>query len=278
MLATVNGAELAYTDEGKGFPLVFLHGFPLNRRIWSKQVAAFKDRYRVIVPDLRGFGESSATRGAIPIARYASDVLEILKALAVSHCILIGHSMGGYVALDFAKSHPEMVLGLVLVGTRAGRDSTEVAKARRELAVEVLAWGPSEVLEQMVGKLLANSPQDPHLADQVRDCMQPASADGIHGALLGMADRPDFRSSLAQIRVPTLVVAGVEDRIIPIQEARELSAAISDVKLLLIPGAGHLVALEQSAAFNEALKTWLAWGCNGPQFSLENRRSAATIL
>jgi pimeloyl-ACP methyl ester carboxylesterase len=263
MLATVNGVEFAYTDEGKGFPLVFLHGFPLNRRAWSTQIQAFQARHRVIAPDLRGFGESASTRGAIPMARYAADVLGLLEQLEVDRFILVGHSMGGYIAQSIAETAPEKLRGLVLVATRAGADTEAVAQSRRTLAEEVLTWGTASVLADQASKLLATSNLDPAMAGRVRACMAPASSDGIHGALLGMAERSDLRGNLARIRVPTLIVAGAEDGVIPIQESEAMFQAIPEAQLSLIPKAGHLVALEQGAAFNEVLREWLAWGCQG---------------
>ena len=131
MQSTVNGITLAYTVEGQGTPLVFIHGFPLSRETWQKQVDAFQSTHRVIAPDLRGLGQTEAQPGTNTMDRFADDVNELLRQRETGPVVLVGHSMGGYVALAFARRHPEMLRGLVLVGTKAGADTPEGAAGRR---------------------------------------------------------------------------------------------------------------------------------------------------
>ena len=263
MFAKINGIQIAYTDEGAGLPLLFIHGFPLNRRAWSKQVEAFKSRYRVIVPDLRGFGESGSSKGPVSMDRFAEDIWALAQHLGLGPTIVAGHSMGGYIALAIARTYPAMLRGLALVGTKAGRDSTEAAKARHFAAEQVQREGASVVLDVMAPKMLSASNTENRKAASVRACMAPANSEGIIGALLGMAVRPDAHDMLDKIRVPTLVIAGTDDSVIPPSESEALVKAIPDAQLRLISGAGHLVALDQGEAFNNAMKEWLAWGCEG---------------
>ena len=258
MRATVNGLQLAYTDEGMGTPLVLVHGFPLERSIWSKQVEAFHGSYRVIAPDLRGFGESETTVGTVPMSRFAEDLHALLQELATGPVILAGHSMGGYVAMAYAKAYPTALRGLVLVSTKAGPDTPEAAVARRTLAEKVWTEGASAVAKTMAAKMLSPGNRDAAMAAFVQTCMAASSSEGIIGALLGMAKRPDAGPSLGQIRVPTLVIAGADDTLIPPSESAALKMAIPGAQLKLIPQAGHLVAFEQAKAFNEALWAWLA--------------------
>ena len=257
MRATVNGIQLAYTDEGEGVPLVFVHGFPLNRGTWSKQVDAFKTSRRVIAPDLRGLGESEASAGPVTMSRFAEDLYELLKHLGTGPVILVGHSMGGYVALAFAKAYSQTLQGLVLVGTKAGADTPEAAAARRATAEKVRAAGASVVVNAMAPKMLSASNTDVAMAAAVRGFMAPSKPEGIIGALLGMAERPDAGAWLGKIRVPTLVISGTDDTIIPPSESGMLAKAIPGAQLKFIPGAGHLVAFEQAEAFNTALGNWL---------------------
>jgi pimeloyl-ACP methyl ester carboxylesterase len=172
--------------------------------------------------------------------------------------------MGGYVALAFAKAFPELLRGLVLVGTKAGGDAPEVAASRRATAEKVRTEGIAAVIEAMAPKMLAATNTDAGMALAVRGLMQPASQEGVISALLGMAERPDAGEWIGTIRVPTLVVAGADDILILPSESEALAKAIPDAHLALIPKAGHLVAFEQSVAFNEALSAWLTWGTREP--------------
>lgn len=257
MQLTVNDVTIGYTDEGRGVPLLFVHGFPLSRGAWQKQIDAFRSSYRVIAPDLRGFGESDAGAGLVTMAQYADDLHALLQQLRTGPVVLIGHSMGGYVSFAFLRQHPQMVRGLVLVGTRAGKDTPEVAAGRRATAEKVQAKGVEVVVEAMAPKMLAAGNHDRAMAEQVRGLMTSSKPAGIVGALLGMAERPDATVELARISLPTLVITGADDVLIPPTESEKLAQAISGSQLNGIPQAGHLVAFEQADEFNHVLSEWL---------------------
>lgn len=257
MTPTANGTELRFTDTGAGLPLVFLHGFPFSRGVWQKQVDALGFSYRVIAPDLRGLGDSEPGAGPTTMEQCAADVRELLLQLATGPVVLIGHSMGGYVALAFARRFPEMLQGLVLVSTRAGRDTDEAAARRRVMADEVNARGVQVVIMATAPMMLAADNEDAQMVEEVRACMATSKPAGVVGALLGMAERPDATAFLAQVRVPTLVVTGAEDTLIPPAESDTLAQGIRGAQLNVIPRAGHLVAFEQADAFNDVLTNWL---------------------
>jgi pimeloyl-ACP methyl ester carboxylesterase len=257
MFKEINGIQIAYGDAGEGAPLLFVHGFPLNRGAWSKQVASFKAHHRVITPDLRGLGESASSPGPVAMSRFAEDLYALMQRLATGPVVLVGHSMGGYVALAFAKAYPKALRGLVLVGTKAGKDSPEAAAARRATAEKVRAEGVSVVVDAMAPKMLSPGHDDPAMIASVRGFMAGSRPEGVIGALQGMADRPDATAWLEQIRVPTLVITGADDAIIPPSESAALAGAIPGAKLQSIPKAGHLVAFEQAEAFNAGLSNWL---------------------
>ena len=257
MQATVNGVKLTITDEGRGTPLVAVHGFPLSRGAWQKQVDAFKSSYRVIALDLRGLGESEARPGTNTMGQMAEDVHALLKQLDTAPVVLIAHSMGGYVALAFARKYPELLRGLVLVGTKAGADTAEAAAGRRATAEKVKTEGAHIVVDAMAPKMLAATNTDQSMARSVRGFMERSNPEGVIGALLGMAERDDSTPSLSQISVPTLVVAGADDTIMPPGESQKLASAIKGARLELIPGAGHLVAFEKPDEFNRVLRDWL---------------------
>ena len=194
-------------------PLVFLHGFPFSRGVWQKQIEALRSSHRVIAPDLRGFGESEAQPGPTTMEQCAADLHGLLQQLTTGPVVLIGHSMGGYVALAFARQFPEMLCGLVLVSTKAGQDTAEAAAGRRAMAEKVKAGGVRVVVEAMAPKMLAASNQDAEMAAQVLGFMAPSRPAGVIGALLGMAERPDATAMLAKI-FAIVVPAGTNHNII----------------------------------------------------------------
>lgn len=257
----MNGLQIAYTDEGEGRLLVFVHGFPLSREVWRPQVEAFRTSHRVIAPDLRGFGESESSESAVSMEQYAADLATLLEELDTGPAVVAGHSMGGYIALAFARRHPERLAGLVLVATRAAGDSAEVAAGRRATAETVRREGREGVMalvEGMVSKMLAPEAADPELIEAVRSFMASATPEGTIGALLGMAERPDSTSMLGEIEVPTLVVTGADDTLIPVSESESMARAIPGAELAVLPGAGHLVSYERPESFNRVMLDWLA--------------------
>lgn len=258
MRTILNGISIAYTDMGMGLPMLLVHGFPLNGGAWSRQVEAFRGTCRVIAPDLRGFGESGSSVGPVPMSLYAEDLGALMQELNTPSVLLMGHSMGGYVALAFARAFPKAVRGLVLVGTKAGADTPEAAAARREAVAKVRTEGIQGLVDAMAPKMLSATNTDAAMAQAVRQLMASSRPDGVAGALLGMAERPDAREWLEGIRVPTLVIAGEDDAIIPTLESEAMAKAIPGAQLKLIPHAGHLVAFEQPEIFNEAVRAWLA--------------------
>ncbi|MBI3734419.1 MAG: alpha/beta hydrolase, partial [Chloroflexi bacterium] len=257
MQATVGDIKLAYSDEGRGTPLVFIHGFPLSRATWQKQVDALQANYRVIAPDLRGLGESEGAGTVHTMAQFAADIHALLAQLNSGPVVLAGHSMGGYVALAFARHYPDRLRGLVLVGTKAGADSPEAAAGRRATAEKVQAQGSAVVVDAMAPRMLSAKNTDAQMAARVRQIMAASRPQGVIAALHGMAERPDSTELLAQIVAPTLVVTGADDVIIPPAESHKLAEAIKGARLEIIPDAGHLVALEKPEAFNRALLAWL---------------------
>jgi len=248
---------LAFADTGNGPPIVLLHAFPLDGEMWAAQVDRWRDRWRVVVPDLRGFGASPSTSGdGLAMADYADDVIRLLDTLSIDRACVGGLSMGGYVALALAERHPERLSGLVLANTRAGADN-EAGKAKRaELAKKVEESGSEALADALLDKLLgASAPAEiVALVKQVVVRQDPA---GALSAIRGMASRRDRSDILPSIRVPTLVIGSSEDRLIPIEEARALSRAIPGAFWAEIEGAGHLSNLEQPELFARAFEEHL---------------------
>jgi pimeloyl-ACP methyl ester carboxylesterase len=188
---------------------------------------------------------------------FADDVAALLADLDTGPVVLAGHSMGGYVALAFARRHPELLRGLVLVATRSGRDTAEVAAGRRATGEKVRAEGIAAVVDAMVPKMLAPVHRTSESLAAIRGFMTSSSREGVIAALHGMADRPDSTPGLGEISVPTLVVTGADDEVMAPAESVALAGAIRGARLRVLPDAGHMVAWEQPAEFSRELRDWL---------------------
>ncbi|HEX8860023.1 MAG TPA: alpha/beta fold hydrolase [Actinomycetes bacterium] len=248
------------TVYGVGTPVVLLHAFPLDSRMWLPQVEALGG-YEVIVPDLRGFGAGAALAGEVSdMDLMADDIALLLDERKLERVVLCGLSMGGYVALAFARRHMDRLGGLVLCDTRAGADSDDAHAARLAMVERVLAEGVGFLPETMVPRLLGETARrdQPELVASVTQTILDQHPRGIAAAQRGMAARPDSTEVLRRITVPTLVITGLEDTLIEPEESREMAASIRDSRLVQVPGAGHLVNLEKAELVNEALLDFLA--------------------
>lgn len=255
-----NGIRLHVHDEGRGTPLLFAHGFPLTHAMWRGQFP-LADRYRVIAPDLRGFGASEVVPGTTTMAQMADDCAALLDALGVVEPVVFcGLSMGGYVAWQFAKRHAERLRALVLCDTKAVADTPEAAETRRKMANHVLQHGTAAVAEAMPARLFAAATftEQPETVAAVRTMIERTAPAGLAAAQQGMAAREDVRDFLPTIRVPTLVVVGREDAISPVDEMQAIAAAIPDAKFRIVEQAGHMAPLERAAEVNEAIDRFLS--------------------
>ena len=253
---SVHGVELALDDRGSGPALLFVHGYPLDGRLWRHQAGAFPG-WRTLIPDLRGLGRSDAPDLGYSMATYADDLAALLDTIGVDDVVLAGLSMGGYVAFEFLRRHRPRVRALVLADTRAPADSAEGRKGREAAMADAREGGAPLIAEQMLPKLLAKGAPEP-LRDEVRAMMAAAPVPGILGALAAMRDRPDSTDLLPALGdLPTLVVVGAEDALTPPKDAEWMAKTIPGAKLAIIPGAGHLAPLEQPEAFNQHVQTLL---------------------
>lgn len=253
-------AWVEYEDVGSGQPVILLHAFPLSRSMWRPQMAALQDEYRVIIPDLRGFGGSCPFDEAPSVEQMADDVAELLDALNVKGPVTLGGlSMGGYIALAFVRRHAARLGALILADTRAEADSAE-GKAGRDKMIEFArTHSAKEVIDQLLPKLVSaeTSSQRSEVVEEVRRIASAQTSSGIVGALRVLRDRPDASASLGNVRVPTLVLVGSEDTLTPPAAAETLAAGIAGAQLVKISGAGHLSNLEQPELFSAAVRSFL---------------------
>jgi 3-oxoadipate enol-lactonase len=252
----VHEGKLHYTDHGSGPPLLLVHGFPLDGTMWSGQIAPLADRFRVLVPDLRGFGQSTVLPGLVTMQRMADDLAEMIVALEVKEPVAFcGLSMGGYVAWQFALRHRQFLSRLILCDTKAAGDSNETAANRIGLAQRVLKDGPNFVAEAMLPKLFAKGTIEGKspVVEATRQVILRTDPRGIAAAARGMAQRPDVTELLPEIDLPALLICGEEDAITPPDEMRSVAAKLPQATYIQIAGAGHMAPLEKPAEVNQAI-------------------------
>lgn len=265
---TVNGRRLGYAESGNGLPLVLLHAFPMSHAMWRPQLDAPPPGWRLIAPDLRGFGASDRvspesarpSSGAQSMLEYAQDVVALVDELGLEQPVVGGLSMGGYVAFAVLRLIGPRVAGLVLADTRAEPDTEEARGNRRKMQELVMEKGSAAVAEQMLPKLLGETTmrERPTLADEVRELIVANEPAAISDALEALATRPDSTPLLADLRCPTLIVAGREDALTPVALHESMHAQIPGSRLEVIDDAGHLPNLECPGEFSRVLRDFLS--------------------
>lgn len=260
MIINLQDTQLYVEESGQGNPLLLIHGYPFNHEMWRPQIETFSTSARIIAPDLRGHGGSPPSNDPSTMDLLADDCAKVLEKLGVDEPVTVcGLSMGGYVAFAFYRRYPSLVAGLILAATRAKADSPEIKVKRDESAVLAEEKGVQAVTANMLPIIM--SPQtystNPNLVDRVGQIMAQTSIQGMASALMGMKERPDSTPTLEAIRVPTLIIHGADDQIIPLSEAEAMHVSIKDSQLEIIANAGHLPNLEQPELFNEMVKQFL---------------------
>lgn len=261
MRATINKVQLAYDDHGVGLPVIFLHAFPLNRRMWEGELTALlgEARYRLVALDWRGFGESEITSEISTMELFADDVAGLMDALGMQNAVLCGLSMGGYAAFAFLRKYPQRVGGLILADTRPGADTPEARANRENVARIAETQGTGAIADLQVPRLLSEytRQQHPDVEARVRQLIDEATPRGIAAASRGMAQRADSSDLLAGITCPTLVIVGEQDALTPPTVAQDYASRIPGAQYVVIPQAGHLSNLEQPEVFLLAISGFL---------------------
>lgn len=247
-------------DVGSGEPAVlFLHAFPLNGGMWEGQLGALAGRTRLLVPDLPGFGGSPSPRPPVTLEGYADSVMTLLESLTVERTVVVGLSMGGYLAFRLIERLGDRLAGLLLANTRSGPDTEEAAAARRSAAEDIERDGIGIAADRFLPRLIGATTQrvDPSVAVRARKMIAENMPAGIAGALRAMAERPDSTRLLAGVRCPVLCIGSDEDVLMPPDVAAEMAARAPRGRVEIIRGAGHLSNLEAPAAFNRVLDAFL---------------------
>jgi 3-oxoadipate enol-lactonase len=240
--------------------MLFLHAFPLNADMWHPQIGAVPTGWRIIAPDYRGFGHSSPSDSPrCTMNDLAGDAIDLMDRLQITEAVIAGCSMGGYVAFELLASAPNYAKGLVLIDTRAGADTEEGKAGRRSMLERIDKGGSAAIADEMTPKLLGDTSrrERPDLVKHIHHMISSANPAAIKMAVTAMMERKDMTTALDGIHVPTLILAGSEDTLIPLPAVQQMHGAIKGSGLEMIPLAGHLPNLEQTAAFDTALQAFL---------------------
>lgn len=247
-----------YLEAGAGWPLVLLHGFPLTADMWQPQLETPPAGWRLLAPDLRGFGPA-ATDAARTLTDMAGDLVDWLDALRIERAVIGGLSMGGYVTFALFRLAPERFSAMILANTRATADTPEARAGRDAMSALVREEGARAVVDAMLPKLLGDSSRRarPSLESTIRTLAAANGVEGLAGALEAMKQRPDATALLAEVAIPALVVTGAEDAIIPRSECEDMDRRLPRSQLVVLPRAGHLSNLENPDDFAEVLGNFL---------------------
>jgi 3-oxoadipate enol-lactonase len=248
--------SLAHDDVGDGPAVVLVHGHPFDRSMWRGQLRALGGEFRVVAPDLRGYGRSPALGDVARMSDLAGDVWGLLAALRIDDCAVVGLSMGGLVAMEMATRDPQRVWALGLVATTAEPVTEDERRERLALAAEVQSRGMDPLVRSMAPRLFGSDP-DPHVVESVRVMMTRNNPQGAAAALRGRAERPDYRDGLRALRMPSWVCVGTRDTWSTAAVTRELVGCLDEPRTLTLPEIGHLPNLEAPARFDRELSDFL---------------------
>jgi pimeloyl-ACP methyl ester carboxylesterase len=250
----VYGINLAYERLGNGEPLMLIHGFPLDHTSWNEVASLLENDFDLIQPDLRGFGQSTTVETPYTISDMADDLAGLLDHLGIMKIALAGHSMGGYIALAFAKKYPQRVSRLGLVSSQAAADSPDRKEGRYKTAADVAQKGVGIVAEAMTPKLST----DVRAQAFVHAVIEQQNPSAVIGALKAMAGREDLMAHLSSVTFPVVLIHGSEDVLIPIERAMEIKAVLPSAQFVELQGAGHMPMMEFASETAENLKLFMS--------------------
>jgi pimeloyl-ACP methyl ester carboxylesterase len=235
--------------------LVLIHAFPLDSSMWGPQVMAFRHDLPVLAPDMPGFGGTMDAGEVMTMEAAADYVAYNMRHAEMAKAVVVGLSMGGYIALAFAKKYPEMLQGLVLANTRAGADDDAGKDRRKALADRLRSEGIGFLAESPPPLLSANAPAD--MLDRVKRTIRGQLAESVAAASMGMGARPDMTEQLGSITAPALVITSTGDTLIPPEATKPMAEQLPNAELAVIEGAGHLSNIEATDEFNRLLRDFL---------------------
>jgi pimeloyl-ACP methyl ester carboxylesterase len=256
----IENIEIACDDHGTGPAIVLIHGFPLNRQMWQAQIQPLAEAgYRVITPDLRGFGASDTPVDGYSMDGFADDIVALLDALQIERAVVGGMSMGGYILMDLLERHPQRVSAACFIATKSSADDEQGRARRTSLAAQAESLGANPIIKIFAELLFAPQTMEskPLLIAQVTSWMRTTSPRALAGGLLAMRDRKDYTPLLPGFKLPALVLAGAEDLAASPNAVELFTFGLPDCQSRVIPGGGHMVNMEQPEEFNRTLLDFL---------------------
>ena len=252
-------AEIFYDVAGAGPSVILLHPFPANHEFWLPVMEYLSSRYQLIMPDLRGHGESALGNGPATMQKHAFDVARVMTDAGVDRAPLIGVSIGGYTLFEFWRRFRDRVSALVLCNTKAGADTAEARASRLEAANDVLQRGTEPFFESMLPKLLGETTRHsrPDRVEGALRMMRKMTAEDVAGVQRGMAERPDSVATLKTVNAPVLIITGDEDVLTGVPEAELMKQNISGSQMKIIAKAGHYSPWEQPEEAGKLLRQFL---------------------
>jgi len=256
-------AEIAYAVLGDGPPLVLLHPFPAHHELWLPAAQPLTSRYRIVLPDLRGHGDSDVGEGPAIMEKHAADLVRVLDDAGVGRAVFCGVSIGGYILFEFWRRYRARVEGLVLCDNRSQADNAEGRATRLKSAADVIERGTEPFVESMIPRLFGKTmlATRPDVVDGARRMMLKMSPEDIAQVQRGMAERPDSTPTLKTIDVPTMILIGEEDTLTTVADGESMRQNISGSQLRVIPRAGHFTIWERAEEVGKVLRQFVDGLC-----------------
>jgi pimeloyl-ACP methyl ester carboxylesterase len=256
--ARIGKVEISYYDEGKGKPMILIHGFAGSKKYWDKIIPQLATENRVIAIDLPGHGDSGMSKDRYDIEAMAETIKELLDHLGVHKVTMFGHSLGGYITLAFAEAYPQYLIGFSLVHSTANPDSEEAKEARENNAKKIQQEGAESFVDGLSKKLFSpeNTEVNAKEIDETVKIGLKTSEKGLVSALMAMKDRPDRNQVLEETELPVILIAGEQDQIIPPEKTFTVSR--QNIEKKVIQNAGHMSMYEQPEKLVKVMKDFLA--------------------
>lgn len=253
----INGITV-YDSENSKEPLLFVHAFPLNSGMWEEQVKVFSEDYRVILYDVRGLGKSYQNNNQFMMEQFADDLIDIIEYLQLDKINAVGLSMGGYIIQRALLKRKELFRTVILADTRLERDSNEGLSVRASAIRKVLNGQREEFIKGFIKNLVsADNYMNKPLLDSIKSLISMSTDEGIAGALLALATRPDNSDSFKEMDIPVLVLVGKDDVLTPVECSKKIRDNFKNSEMKIIENSGHLGNMENPDMFNKYLKGFL---------------------
>ena len=261
LFVEINDITICYNDSGSDkHPIIFVHGFPFNKKTWHPQFGFFSQNNRVITYDIRGFGKSTSGTKEMSMSQFADDLVDFMSHLEIEKAIVCGLSMGGYILLNAVNRYPEKFSALVLCDTQCIADSLETKEKRQQSISNIPEGGLADFTESFIKNIFLEETlkNEQEMVDKIRNTILATSVTSITTTLKALADRDETCSMLQNIKIPTLIICGKEDKITPPLQAQFLKDGIAHSTLSIIEDAAHLSNLEKPDVFNKELANFIS--------------------